>query len=741
MKSRWVWSVVLALGAASCADSVECGAGTRLVNGACTPTATTTVTCGANTALMNGMCVAMPSGTTCGTGTVLMSGMCVAMPVTATTCGTGTVLMNGMCVVAPAAPSPLASVAVAGMSFDGDPTVALEPGHRLPITLSLQGTARMGAAAGSTAPVQVAVALVPVATDPGMRRRCVVNGEIALVPTDGRPLTVAPEMVIPTTCLAAGVTSGRFNVEVTLTQGANTDPLAAPAGTQTVLSFTSDRVSNASLPESQCRVIDGAADARCGLEFGIQRPATPSTSLSYGVELESSVGTLWPRTPPADLAMGTTEAKRPNLVLSLNSRAYGNDPNSQMDDTLPGPVRVTVDLSPEEGSDVGQWEPLSFRRHLDGSDMLQTSLTYTALDSAATDQNSLYVYLPDALQDRILTGTWQNTGIYRLRVCQTPMGWTSPRTRTDEDPSLVNGTSIDDANCRSRRVRFARSTGATLTSARVSSWDLDRTVGGRQMGGTLHLGATGTIGSETVSSVADGYVDLKFFGANISLINAAARATGVLAAPATSSVGYSLSVFGLRIFNVSNPLGTAPERSVSRMTSLMREQCVSKTFVLGVVPFLVSGCLRGTLGVTGEVAVGGGTTAVPTELMGSPQHVYSRLGVTPSVDVGLGLSGGLGTEAISAGVYADVSIADFSVPVTSTQRLGAASSQAPVRGLGNISVNLGLTFLKGAFGIYAEFPVLGRLALEIARWDGIPGFGSRGSMINVLSRNTPVFTF
>lgn len=215
----------------------------------------------------------------------------------------------------------------------------------------------------------------------------------------------------------------------------------------------------------------------------------------------------------------------------------------------------------------------------------------------------------------------------------------------------------------------------------------------------------------------------------------------MLATPATSTVGYSLSVFNLRIFNVSNTLGTDPERALSRMVSVMREQCVSKTFLLGVVPFLVSGCLRGTLGVTGEVAVGGGTTAVPTELMGSPRHVFSRLRVTPSVDVGLGLSGGLGTEAISAGVYADVSIADFSVPVTATQRLGAASPQAPVRGLGNISVNLGLTFLKGAFGIYAELQGLGRLSLELARWEGIPGFGSRGSMINVLSRNTPVFTF
>lgn len=725
MKSKWVWSMTLAaLAAASCSSGAECGAGTRLVNGACTPTTpSTTVTCGAGTTLMNGTCVAMPPGTT-------------------VTCGAGTQLMNGMCVPTPAAPSPLASAAITGMSYEGDPTVALEPGHRLPLTFSLVGTARAGAMAGATVPVQVGVALVSVGADPAMRRRCVVNGEIVLVPTDGRTLTVSPEMVIPTTCLAAGTNMGRFNVEVTLTQGASTNPLAAPEGTQTVFTFTSDRVGNASLPESQCRVIDGAADARCGLELGLQRPSTPSASLSYGVDLESSVGTLWPRTPPTDLVAGATEARRPNLVLSLNTRAYGNDPNSQMDDALPGPVRVTVDLSPEEGADVGQWEALSFRRHLDGSDALQTAVTFTSLDSAATDQNSLYVHIPDAVQDRILTGAWRDVGIYRLRVCETPMGWTSPRNRSDEDPRLLNGTALDDdGNCRSRRVRFARGTGATLSSARVSSWDLDRSVGGNQVSGRLHLGATGTIGSETVSSVAGGSVDLKFFGVNLSLVNAAARATGVLATPATSTVGYSLSVFGLQIFNVSNPLGTAPERSVSRMTSVMREQCLSKTFVLGVVPFLVSGCLRGTLGVTGEVAVGGGTTGIPMEFDGSPRHVYSRLGVTPSVDVGLGVSGGLGTEAVSAGVYADVSIADFSVPVTSTQRLGAMSPQVGVRGLGNISVNLGLTFLKGAFGIYAEFPVIGRLALEIARWDGIPGFGSRGSMINVLSRNTPVFAF
>lgn len=745
MKNKWGWSMaLLALATAACSSGAECGAGTQLVNGACIPTMA--VTCGAGTQLVGGVCTPTTPGTTvtCGANTTLMNGMCVAMPPGATvTCGAGTTLMGNACVLTPAAPSPLASVAVVGMSYEGDPMMALEPGNRLPITLSLLGTARAGAMAGATTPVQVAVALVSVTADPAMRRRCVVNGDIALVPTNGRPLTVAPEMVIPTSCLAAGVTMGRFNVEVTLTQGAATNPLAAPAGTQTVFTFTTERVGNAMLPESQCRVIDGAADARCGLELGLQRPPTPTANLSYGVELESSVGTLWPRTLPMDLAQGDMmEARRPNLALSLNTRAYGNDPNSQMDDALPGPVRVTVDLSPEEGSEVGQWQSLQFRRHLDGSDALQTAVTFTALDSGATDQNSLYVYLPDALQDRILTGAWRDVGIYRLRVCETPMGWASPRVRSNEDSNLLNGTRLDeDVNCRSRRVRFALGTGATLTSARVSSWDLDRTVGGRQVSGTLHLGATGTIGSESVSSVADGYVDLKMFGANISLVNAVARANGVIATPATSTVGYSLSVFGLRIFNVSNTLGTDPERSVSRMMSVMREQCLSKTFVLGVVPFLVSGCLRGTLGVTGEVAVGGGTTGIPMELSGSPRHVYSRLGVTPSVDVGLGVSGGLGTEAISAGVYADVSIADFSVPVTATQRLGAGSAGMPVRGLGNISVNLGLTFLKGAFGIYAEFPVIGRLALEIARWDGIPGFGSRGSMINVLSRNTSVFTF
>lgn len=724
VKNKWWWSVGLAALAASCSSGPECGAGTRLVNGVCTPTApAATVTCGANTTLMNGMCVAMPSGPS-------------------TTCGAGTVLMNGMCVLPAAAPSPLASVVITGMSYDGDPTAALEPGNRLPITFTLVGTARAGAMSGATVPVQVGVALVSVGADPSMRRRCVVNGDIVLVPTSGRALTVAPEMVIPTTCLAAGAAMGRFNVEVTLTQGATTNPLAAPEGTQTVLSFTTERVGNAMQPESQCRVIDGATDARCGLELGVRRPTMPSASLAYGIELQSSVGTLWPRALPPDLAQGEPEVLRPNLALSLNMRAYGNDPNSQMDDALPGPVRVTVDLSPEEGTDVGRWESLPFRRHLDGSDALQTSLTYTALDSDATDQNSLYIYLPEALQDRIATGAWRGVGLYRVRVCETPMGWTSGHPRSNEDPHLLNGTTLDeDANCRSRRVRFAQATGASLTAAHVSGWELDRTVGGRHVSGTLHLGATGTIGSETVRSVADGSIDLKFFGAEVSLVNAAARATGVVATPATSTVGYSLSVFGLSIFNVSNALGTAPEASVSRMTSVMREQCLSKTFLLGVVPFLVSGCLRGTLGVTGSVAVGGGTTGIPMELSGSPRHVYSRLGVTPSVDVGLGVSGGLGTEALSAGVYADVSITDLSLPITSTQRLGAATAMGPVRGLGNISVGLGLTFLKGAFGIYAELPVVGRLAFEIARWDGIPGFGSRGSMINVLSRNTPVFTF
>lgn len=729
MKQRWAWvlAAAAALTAVSCGgdSGLQCGTGTQSVNGVCIPTASGTVTCGANTTLMNGVCVAMPPGTTvtCGTGTELMSGMCVASQVTPT-------------------PPALSSVAVTGMSYDGDPTVALTPGHRLPLSFVILGTVRAGVMNPPTTPVQVSVKLVSVNADPAMRQRCAVNGEIVNVPGDGRAVTVSPEMVLPTNCLPAGATMGRFNVEVTLTMGATTNPLAAPTGMQTVLTFTSDRVTNAALPESQCRVIDGAADARCALELGLQRPAAPAATIVYGMDLDSAVGTLWPRTAPRDLTMGATEAARPNLALSLNTRAYGNDPNSQMDDALPGPVRVTVDVSPEEGNDVGHWEPVPFRRHVDGSDAAQTAMTFTSLDSASTDQNSIFLYLPDAIQERMISGTWRDVGIYRLRVCQTPMGWTSARVRGDEDPTLVGASELDgDGNCRTQRVRFALSTGATLSSARVSSWDLFRRVGGRNLSGSLHLNTTGTVAQATTTSSALGTVDLKLFGFDVRLVEASATANGVLATPATSRVSASLSVFNQRIFNATETLGTERDRTLTRMTSVMREFCRSKTVIVYVVPVTVEACLRGTLGLRGDVAVGGGTMGVPSEFMASPRHVYSRLAVTPSVDVGLGLSLGVGVEVLSAGVYSDVSVANFEVVVASTQRLGAADMQAPERGLSTISVNLGLTFLQGAFGLYAQLPVLGRAQLELARWEGIPGYGSRGSMVNVLNRTTPLFIF
>jgi hypothetical protein len=230
-------------------------------------------------------------------------------------------------------------------------------------------------------------------------------------------------------------------------------------------------------------------------------------------------------------------------------------------------------------------------------------------------------------------------------------------------------------------------------------------------------------------------------GAEVRLVEARARANGILATPATSTVSASLSVFNQRIINEAETLGTERERTIARMISVMREYCLGRTVLLGVVPVNIEVCLRGTLGLRGEVGVGGGTMGIPMELMPAPRHVFSRLSVVPFVDVGLVLSLGLGSSTISAGAYADVTVANFEVPVTSTQRLAAGDAQLPVRGLNALTVNLGLTFLKGAFGLYAEVPVIGRLQLELARWEGIPGFGSRGNMINVLNRTSPVFTF
>ena len=82
------------------------------------------------------------------------------------TCGTGTQLVSGSCVVSAAGPSPLASVVVSGLAFDGDATTPLEVGHRLPISLALQGTPR-GAPSATTVPVQVSVRLV--STDASQR--------------------------------------------------------------------------------------------------------------------------------------------------------------------------------------------------------------------------------------------------------------------------------------------------------------------------------------------------------------------------------------------------------------------------------------------------------------------------------------------------------------------------------------------------------------------------------------------
>ena len=653
-------------------------------------------------------------------------------------CGTGTQLVSGSCVVSAAGPSPLASVVVSGLAFDGDATTPLEVGHRLPISLALQGTPR-GAPSATTVPVQVSVRLVSTDATP---RSCVVGGDIVNVPADGQTVAVAPELVIPPGCLPTGTTMARFNVAVSLTLGEDTNPLTPPAGTQTVLTFTPTRVANAALPEAQCRLTDGAADARCALELGMQRPASAAADITFGIALESTVGTLWPRTPPVDLAAGATEAPRPNLALEVDTRAYGNDPNSSDDDALPGAVRLAVSVGPAEGDDVGHWEPVPFRRHLDGSDAPQTTLEYTSLNSGRTEQDSLYLYLPDAVQDRMLTGAWQSVGLYTLRVCEVPANWTSEHLATDEDPALVGETRSDaDANCRDRTVRFARSSGATLSTARRSHWSLVRILNrSNDLFGTLALGAAAVLSPAGAGAGASGLAHIQLFGWSLTVLNAEASATATPASLPTSGVKAGLTVMNNVIFSVDATLGAERERAVTRTGSLMRESCRSKTFLVKVIPVTVQGCARGELGLRGELAVGGGAQDIPSQFPGSPAHAYVRLGVTPFANAGLSLSAGIGVSGLSAGVYGDVTLVDLEVPATMTGRIGLPATGVPLRAFGNMSVDIGLTFLKGAFGVYAEVPIWGRSQYEIASWDGLPGFGSRGSMINVISRDTPVFS-
>jgi hypothetical protein len=654
-------------------------------------------------------------------------------------CGTGTQLVNGVCIASAAADSPLASVVVSGIGYAGNVMTALEPGHRVPVSLTLTGTAR-GAASPVTTPVQTAVFLVGTGASPV---RCALGGEIVNIPADGRAVGVTPELVIPSACLAAGANSGRFHLEVTLTMGETTNPLTPPPNTQTVLTFSAARASNASLPESRCRMLDGAADARCGLELGIQRPAMPAAGLTFGIELESTVGTLWPRTPPADLRAGATEPPRANLAVDVNLRAYGNDPDRHDDDTLPGPVRISVQLSPDEGDDVGNWETLPFRRHADGSDAPLTHLEYSSLNSGSTDDETLFLYLPDAVQDRMTTGAWQRVGLYRLRVCETTMGWSSEHIATDEDPSLVGATRMDegDENCRYRTVRFASALGASLSSARTSDWSFRRVSNSNpNLGGVIDLRSRLSLSNTHPGAVAQGQATAVFFGVPLTIFAGGGGAGVSMPEPATSSVGAFLLVLNNQIFNVNERLGTERERAVTRQASLMRESCKSKTFWVKFIPVTVEGCVRGELGVRGEVAVGGGATEIPTQFAGSPAHFYLRATLTPFANVGLGLSAGIGLSVLSAGLYADLTIADFELPVTLHGRIAPPPSGGRVRAFGDISIDIGLTFLKGSFGAYAQVGS-SRYERELGSWDGIPGFGSRGSSINVFSRDTPLFSF
>jgi hypothetical protein len=341
------------------------------------------------------------------------------------------------------------------------------------------------------------------------------------------------------------------------------------------------------------------------------------------------------------------------------------------------------------------------------------------------------------------TGAWQRVGLYRLRVCETTMGWSSEHLATDEDPSLVGATRMDegDENCRYRTVRFASALGASLSSARTSDWTFRRVNNSNpNLAGMIDL--RGRLGLSTINSgaVAQGQALVVFFGVPLNIFMGGGQAVVSMPQPATSGVSAFLIVLNNQIFSLSQQLGTERERALTRETSLMRESCKAKTFWVKFIPVTVEGCVRGELGVRGELAVGGGALEIPTQFAGSPAHFYLRETLTPFANVGLGLSAGIGVSVLSAGLYSDLTIADFELPVTLHGRVAPPPSGGRVRAFGDISIDIGLTFLKGSFGAYAQVGS-SRYEREIATWDGIPGFGSRGSMINVFSRDTPLFSF
>lgn len=214
-----------------------------------------------------------------------------------------------------------------------------------------------------------------------------------------------------------------------------------------------------------------------------------------------------------------------------------------------------------------------------------------------------------------------------------------------------------------------------------------------------------------LSGEASGNASIQLFGKTMSIVDIGASAN----INDSSSDGANLyaEIVGVTVYEKSFNDGFVFDASedISNYDDLFCVQFfdVSTTFVLGVVPITLAAGAQGCANITFSATPQYNTTTRVATL---------NMDVTPGLGVDLSVSAGVGSSAFSVGVEANVSLLDFTVPITLDPSYGFSNSAFSYQSTGNID----LSMLDGSFDVYAKAD-LGfwdvKYSTTIFDWEGL----------------------
>lgn len=199
---------------------------------------------------------------------------------------------------------------------------------------------------------------------------------------------------------------------------------------------------------------------------------------------------------------------------------------------------------------------------------------------------------------------------------------------------------------------------------------------------------------------AGGDVWARVFGQQLSIVQAGAQAVSL---DNVHSHDASMSVLGINI-----PI-TLPTDETDLFTPLSRSFfSASSTFMAGPVPLFVSGEVTGTLGMTGQIGLGGSGGSVT---------------ITPYLDVSATAQAGIGGSilgcTIGAGIQGTLSLVNVSAPFTVA--VDFLLQQVSLVG------DLVVTNLSGSISLFAQLCIFD-VTFELADWPA--AFENSWSLVN-----------